>query len=660
MLQSWKGSVLAKDVELLLPALEKGETRDWQALFTTASNSASSTYEMFPFNTSCSSPRLGILQDATESMLQGIEVHEPANQAPRSTDFHGSVQVPPPENPISYSVRNIGGCLGGMDRMSRPSIALPANAKQMIDEYLAYTNCCFPILEPHELFRTLYQCRKSDSAITLDMTASGQVAVLWAVFAFELAKKLDPESSERREAEIQQAYKTARALIPAENEQHEFGHIQALLILSMINIGHGRWRNAWLLAGYAQGLLDYQQICAEKRQAQSQIDQRHNSRQPHVLRGVTLMESLLVRRLGRPLRPRAVPQHAPLREDGLEEWEPSRFPDLHLHPQYEPGTEIPARILSSFNGLCRTTNNLDAMLRQSDPKSETSDCSEQEEFLAVLQRDIPELYSDYLSSHYPQFLLRYVINQSASLALTSQHRTERRSKVVENSKGHPSGLDALAPIVTALTQFRTRHGASRVPVLLITIIHPLIQDIVSEANTAESNDNPTVKNLCQELTQLLEEFGKYWPAFTESSEILLSLNDDLYDTGNSDTVNRLRHGRSQYVREQTRLSGLQAFSTSTTATDAATTRVYKTNRGPGVDRSDVNDLGVLAVDDDHLLYGPVPQNSTALSSNSTADIDNLYLQLAPIDIMQWSGNWQQEGLPELGFDNDSFEQLYNR
>lgn len=666
MLESWKGSILAKDVELLLPALKRGETRDWQSLFASSSDSVSDSHEMFSFEV-CGTPRQNALQDHTISSPPEIELHQLDYQQSQPVDVFAVVQDPIVKARVLDSNRRTGTAPAGPP--FQPSDVLPVNAKQMIDEYLTYTNCWIPILEPHELFRTLHQCRISDSARYLEGRETGQVAVLWAVFAFESCKGSESGGSESSKPQQNSTYNTSRRLIPIEDEEHNFGHIQALLILVMINIGHGCWKSAWLLLGYARRLLDYQPAGHEGKDLESSMDQGYNSRKTHVLLGTSLLETLLVWRLGNGVAIQTQFRHHSLREDGLEEWETPRFPNLLPDSSYKLGADLPGRVLSSFNGFCGTVGNLNDLLIPTDQGIWSN--SEYEKFLGTLRTETPELYQNYIRSHYPQYLIRYLTNQCCILELSYQ-RVKEKHRPPMTSEEITSYHSLLAPILDVLEQFQSIHGVSRVPVVLATIMHPAIEDVISLFKVSQPRDKSSLATIFRDLSQLLRGVGKYWPAFTDSAELLLSsigLNPENVTTTVDTNIQPVvcpDVNRTQDFRPIPTWDCLPAFATKETSNVSSTTEFDRSRRSVMNDFV-LNTAGTPSVDAD---YPPVSQAQAHKDSatfggaidriDRTADVDDVYFQLAHVDIMQWADNWHQGGLPELGFDDTSFEQLYNR
>jgi hypothetical protein len=85
----------------------------------------------------------------------------------------------------------------------------------------------------------------------------GEHAALWAVLAYaECQRSPAPRDSKgetylRFTQKAEAYYDKTRSLIIAENSGHDIGHVQALLVLSLIKITTGHFRDAWLFINQA-------------------------------------------------------------------------------------------------------------------------------------------------------------------------------------------------------------------------------------------------------------------------------------------------------------------------------------------------------------------------------------------------------------------------
>ena len=124
----------------------------------------------------------------------------------------------------------------------RGRVSLPDATSSMLDHYFVYTHCWLPIVERHQVMRTWYEHAKGQKRAT-----DADLAVLWAILAYA-AQQLDHESLQMTPAEV---LGTARNLIPDESGPFELGHVQGLVLITLLHIGLGQWPKAWILIGIA-------------------------------------------------------------------------------------------------------------------------------------------------------------------------------------------------------------------------------------------------------------------------------------------------------------------------------------------------------------------------------------------------------------------------
>jgi hypothetical protein len=159
-------------------------------------------------------------------------------------------------------------------------------------------------------------------------------------------------------------YAVSRNLIPAEKESYELGHIQALLLLTLVNMGLEDWTAAWLLSGQAVRM-------AVAMGLGSYLDSRRSDelRQGKaVFLGCFVVDSMLSFRLSRSpaMPPNDLSAVGLLEEDGLEEW--NSWVDV-LPPTSAPrgSKDSPRRgpllALSCFNRLVELASVLNKISR---------------------------------------------------------------------------------------------------------------------------------------------------------------------------------------------------------------------------------------------------------------------------------------------------------
>ncbi|KIX04855.1 uncharacterized protein Z518_05726 [Rhinocladiella mackenziei CBS 650.93] len=665
MLESWKKSTIAKEVDVLLPALEKGEARHWQSLFAAGTDPEVPSHEPL----SARGSKLNPVQSNQLDTPLALDVQELDFLHSSSTDPHATLRDTESNKDATESshwTEELESTPSTRNRTPFPRL-LPGNAKHMIDEFLAYTNCWFPVLEPHELLRTFHQSRVSgDFDRRGRKSPRGQLAALWAVFAFESCKGGRrsglPETGALHQHPV---YNTARGLIPEEDHEHDLGHVQALLIMAMINLGFGHWKASWLLAGHALRLLQYYHIGQNLKSPNTfESSKGHHTRKPHILLGCFVLERLLAMRFGQILPTLSPFRPPPLPEDGLEEWETPRFPNLPPNSQYKPDIDIPAKILSTFNVLVLKIDRLGDLLSNLDREIDSDVYSpEHGELLKITQTVTAESYQNYIRSYYPQSLVRYLTDLCTLLVLGGRRRKAMQTHW-ENALEHDIlTLDLITTLSSSLWQFTRIHGASRIPVILVAALHRIIEDIICLVKIPQFWDKAAAASTLQPLDQLLQQFGIHWPAFNSLHEILLSavylrsqperpLRGDANLSSNtcSDLANTLNYTRSLSW------SCLPPFAGSESICHTSASTMLDRSSGSGFQNFDLDVPGPKSIDPNILGDSHLAQDSGVLVDG----VDDMYIQLAEADIMEWSGNWQQDGLRELGFDNNAFEQLYSK
>ncbi|KAH7386330.1 fungal-specific transcription factor domain-containing protein [Cadophora sp. MPI-SDFR-AT-0126] len=229
---------------------------------------------------------------------------------------------------------------------------LPSETWHLLDVYFSYTHSWLPIIEKHDLLKSSYQYSQNRGEST--SAGSGDNAVLWAAIAYAKFQHRAINNIPRALGAVgemvwtaERMYAQARSLIPNEEGNLELGHVQALLILSLANLGMGHFSRAWSLIGHAVRVAIDMQL---DRPLAS--ESRAKSRFKHVFLGCFALETLIAARLNR--RPHLRAEDADiaglLDEDGLEEWDP--WTDcLSVRKSSSGNSRMPASILSTFNQL---------------------------------------------------------------------------------------------------------------------------------------------------------------------------------------------------------------------------------------------------------------------------------------------------------------------
>ncbi len=118
---------------------------------------------------------------------------------------------------------------------------LPSRSWRLLEIYFTHTHSWRPIVEKKDLLRTLYQSSPTAQKLKL-ANQSGPQAVLWSVLALAdiQHRSIEPSmlsGNDEQTLSTEQLNFHARSQIPTETGNFEFGHVQALLILSLFNFG---------------------------------------------------------------------------------------------------------------------------------------------------------------------------------------------------------------------------------------------------------------------------------------------------------------------------------------------------------------------------------------------------------------------------------------
>ncbi|KAF4307075.1 hypothetical protein GTA08_BOTSDO05772 [Botryosphaeria dothidea] len=254
--------------------------------------------------------------------------------------------------------------------MNRPTVPtfqklrVPSNLWRLFDVYFAYTHCWFPIAEKHDVLKVSYSYPDEGLDISASTPGSGEHAELWSILAVASVQEhaANPASAQQGEEGARllpgDIYNIARSLIPSEQGSHEIGHVKALLLLALVNIGGNISRAAWILVGYAARLAFILGLHNNFRpQGRFPGSEGQNPRGQHVFLACFVLDTIVSAHLGREpiIRTEHVNRVGLIAEDGLEEWHP-----WVGCPDFKPSTSNPAQYnrspvhtISTFNHIIR-------------------------------------------------------------------------------------------------------------------------------------------------------------------------------------------------------------------------------------------------------------------------------------------------------------------
>lgn len=354
LVSTWKNSAVFKEIEKILTSLEQGE--DGPAAQENADNESLQGAE----GMIC-----GDILEWHVSEGAGGEPSRSAGLSPvnastsisaaRSQDC-GTQTLCPGDSMAERPLQHSTDLLENNDRR----LTLPSNAWPLLDIYFSYTHCWFPILEKHDILRTGFRYSEEDVQISPSFPESGEHSALWAALALSSFQEASITTQSATSITSQQEhpdnlYAIAKGLIPSESGVHEIGHVQALLILSLIKLGQRQWPTAWMLIGQATRIARYLGLDCPAAMQSKDTGVCKPGRSKHVFLGCFVLETLISIQINRipSLCKENLAKLGSVNEDGLEEWHPwedqtNTRPGRGSRNSFQRG---PLRSLSNFNRL---------------------------------------------------------------------------------------------------------------------------------------------------------------------------------------------------------------------------------------------------------------------------------------------------------------------
>ncbi|PWY74989.1 hypothetical protein BO70DRAFT_364087 [Aspergillus heteromorphus CBS 117.55] len=247
------------------------------------------------------------------------------------------------------------------------ALQLPPQTSQLLDVYFAVTHSWFPIVAKHNILRASYLYASAPLSVAKMAPGSGDHAALWALLSYTISQsRINPQDGPSEAlSRTKEYYSVSRSLIPSETERYELGHVQALLLLTLVNVGLEDWTAAWLLSGQAVRMAISMDLGAF-----TDVRRSDELRQGKaVFLGCFVVDSLLSFRLSRRpcMHPRDLTMVGLLEEDGLEEWNSwaDVLPPTGAGQGKSPPRRGPLLALSCFNRLVELAGVLNKIARDS-------------------------------------------------------------------------------------------------------------------------------------------------------------------------------------------------------------------------------------------------------------------------------------------------------
>lgn len=541
-LSGWKNSTVLKEIERLLTAFEQSDGDPGTINLDDIGEITSRPVEAF---------NLPALKDAEWQVPEGMRQISDDSTVSNATPDPPSTDVArmrrsqerhycdvatqtvsngqPPGHLPSAAAMNSGNhlCSLSADRSLISGLSLPANAWHLFDIYFAYTHCWLPIIEKHDVLRTAFCYNEGNLDISYDSRGSGNHAAMWAILA--LTSFQDASASRNDETRgshnyllPDELYTLARNLIPSETGNFEIGHIQALLILTLVKLGQQDWTAAWILIGQAIRMssvlaLDQPGIAESEAVSGAKL----NSRRKHVFLGCFVLETLLASQIGRlpELRKEHVTSVGFLDEDGLDEWHPWEEPSSLVSGRgsRESFRRWPLLALSTFNRLVSLCCILNDICHWKQDRNGTVSRlrvigQDMDRWLAELPKTCHiDLRQGHYSPSLPHVLCLHIAYESICTAFylhISQHRATDSVSLSELEKRLLTG----SRCISMLQLYIKSYG--------VAVTSPVFILLLNLADcTKYVRDNPgvraSVSELGQSLTSLHTQLSRVWAGQTQ-------------------------------------------------------------------------------------------------------------------------------------------------
>ncbi|KAI0466249.1 fungal-specific transcription factor domain-containing protein [Xylaria cf. heliscus] len=359
-------------------------------------------------------------------------------------------------------------------RSQRPStVGLPSNHWRLLDIYFSYTHIWFPILEKHELLKTGYSYSDEGLHVTRDTPGSAGHAELWAALALASYQEMASRTAEGPEEahpnstymKPRDIYRMARNLIPTEDGFFEARHVNALLLLTLVNMACNDLRAAWMLIGTAS------RVALSLRLHGNSVSTRHNQ-SSHTYMGCFILDTLLSARLGLLPHLRSGMAHIsmPRLDNDLDEWQPwMPCSDFGPSKQDTRPSRMPSHSISSFGILHRIHLVLSHRLWDDTENSLRSG----DAFLRTLQNAVNQcgaqvslsncvLTGEHMTGQLPSIhLLRLAFLCTASMRNGFPHLHRAALSCVESYVGN-FGVCGLSPLLSVFMKLVDQQVQSNV------------------------------------------------------------------------------------------------------------------------------------------------------------------------------------------------------
>lgn len=660
--ETWRNSRISKELERLLPLLEIEDKTGKRKRDGARGESFS---EARP---SKATPKA---VDELQTAPSVLTPDKPATwqTPPQQNQNLGDLEHGPPVLSSNIQASNDAGNLPSQSssttfQQDRGPLKLPDRTFRLIDVYFSYTHSWLPILEKYDIMRFSHQYSASRANLGDKSSNSANHAVIWAILAYA-----DHQLQVFSEAQVPSPltmYDYARGLIPNEAGSYEIGHVQALLILTLYNMGVGSWNKAWHLIGQAGRIaIDL---------GLDKLDSPSSKRSQHVFSGCFVLDTIVAARTKRKPQLRRSDlglSSNRIEEDGLEEWDP--FNDA-LGVSTAEISRGPATILSTFNQLirivavlndtiCASSNTVDFLPHQSILQE-----------LKSLQHQLPPQFrpmwearsgepapSDPILPHQYHLHMSY-ISTVANLYISAQvagYHLDRSAESVAASTIRQ---------VAKLLKHHSQHFG-------LLIMPPTYDFHTLVAGQCAYIDQNPLDDYRLDIQHSLSTMVKTWPTYSSV--------DNFFITGELGPVSvvpeqpKITPGRQSFSSARPQIMQRPASHSKESLSETfAPTRATTSNTQYGFPLVDLSMSNIQQISPtNHFVPStpggqswtgatpardgfvgsnvPLPPPSVFEgSANIDIDGDSMFNEFATLDAMEWTNNWDQS-LVNLGFTDPS-------
>ena len=371
-------------------------------------------------------------------------------------------------------------------------LELPVEMPRYLDHYFAYTHCFLPILDRTGVFRAYFGLSKGIPP----ESSQAEITLLQAIAAFT-SRELDDSQPPNpgRTASSDWAIKSI-SNIPSDPDKLDVSYIQALILLSLLDIGEGRWERAWIMVGRAVRHSLQHSVSGQQRRNADTI----------LLQACQILDTIVAAHLMFPphLRRLDLDRIGHAEEDGPEEWEPWIKPTSQQTTEHQP-----AFIMSCFNRLsdvCAILN--DAMmsthLSGTLRRGHYEDLSQRLNELDVQMQNAAPLGPQSP----PHFFIGKMFHLSASISVFRF--------TLEHDLPHLPLAQMACKTLAVLKDFLNSQVSSHLsipPVLENPVRAACYAVIACKPVFGTSGELPTYKNFAQEMTTQILQLSTRWTVF---------------------------------------------------------------------------------------------------------------------------------------------------